>query len=183
MPITINGTGTISGVSATGLTTAQTVSASNITTGTLPKAQLPTGSVLQVVNGLYSTQVSTTSTTFVTTNLTATITPSSSSSKILAIYSFGDVGCIPPSDGAAFALYRNGSAIGQPLNSRVNYNDTSATESQMITAVSGTYFDSPSSTSALTYTIFVRNNSGGGTTTQVFRDGTQGSITLMEIAG
>ena len=183
MPITINGTGTISGVSATGLTTAQTVSASDITTGTLPKAQLPTGSVLQVVNGLYSTQVSTTSTTFVTTNLTATITPSSSSSKILAIYSFGDVGCIPPSDGAAFALYRNGSAIGQPLNSRVNYNDTSATESQMITAVSGTYFDSPSSTSALTYTIFVRNNSGGGTTTQVFRDGTQGSITLMEIAG
>ena len=43
MPITINGTGTISGVSATGLTTAQTVSASNITTGTLTAANGGTG--------------------------------------------------------------------------------------------------------------------------------------------
>jgi len=43
MPITINGTGTISGVSATGLTTAQTVSASDITTGTLAAANGGTG--------------------------------------------------------------------------------------------------------------------------------------------
>jgi len=165
-------------VAGTTVLTLPAVTGTVLTT-TSPKA----GNVIQVVNGVYSTQVSTTSTTFVTTNLAATITPTSSSSKILAVYSFGDVGCIPPSDGAEFALYRNSSAIGQPLNSRVNYNDTSASESQMITAVSGTYFDSPSSTSALTYTIYVRNNSGGGTTTQVFRDGTQGSITLMEIAG
>jgi hypothetical protein len=147
----------------------------------VPASGMPTGSVIQTVNALYSTQVATTSTSFVTTNLTATITPTSSSSKILVVYSLGDVGCIPPSDGAAFALYKNGSAIGQPLYSRVNYNDTSASESQMITAVSGSYFDSPSSTSALIYAIFFRNNSGGGTTTQVFRDGTQGSLTLLEI--
>ena len=43
MPITINGSGTISGVNATGLTTAQTVSASNITTGTLAAANGGTG--------------------------------------------------------------------------------------------------------------------------------------------
>jgi hypothetical protein len=43
MPITINGSGTISGVSATGLTTAQTVSASDITTGTLAAANGGTG--------------------------------------------------------------------------------------------------------------------------------------------
>lgn len=43
MPITINGTGTISGVSSTGLSAAQTVSATNITTGTLPLAQGGTG--------------------------------------------------------------------------------------------------------------------------------------------
>lgn len=46
MPITINGTGTISGVSATGITTAQTVSASNITTGTLPIAQGGSGTTI-----------------------------------------------------------------------------------------------------------------------------------------
>lgn len=43
MPITINGTGTIAGVSSTGLSAAQTVSASNVTTGTLPLAQGGTG--------------------------------------------------------------------------------------------------------------------------------------------
>jgi hypothetical protein len=148
----------------------------------IPKATLPTGSVLQVVNALYSTEFTTTSISFVTTNLTATITPTSSTSKILIVYALGDVGCVAPTDGAAFALYKNGSAVGQPLYSRVNYNDTSASETQMITAVSGSYYDSPSSTSALTYAIYVRNNASGGVTTKVFRDGTQGSITLMEIA-
>jgi len=48
MPITINGSGTISGVSATGLTTAQTVSASNITTGTLAVANGGTGTTVGV---------------------------------------------------------------------------------------------------------------------------------------
>jgi hypothetical protein len=148
----------------------------------IPKSTLPTGSVLQVVNALYSTEFTTASISFVTTNLTATITPTSSTSKILIVYALGDVGCVAPTDGAAFALYKNGSAVGQPLYSRVNYNDTSASETQMITAVSGSYYDSPSSTSALTYAIYVRNNASGGVTTKVFRDGTQGSITLMEIA-
>jgi len=41
------------------------------------------GHILQVVNGTTSTQVSTTSTTYADTGLTATITPSSTSSKIL----------------------------------------------------------------------------------------------------
>lgn len=93
MPITINGTGTISGVSATGLSSAQTVSASNITTGTLPKAQLPTGSVLQVVSAEYSTQVSiSNTTTWTDSGLSASITPTSSSSKILVIISPAGMG-------------------------------------------------------------------------------------------
>jgi hypothetical protein len=85
MPIIIDGTGTISGVSATGLTTAQTVSASNVTTGTLPYAQLPTGSVLQVVNASSTTNVTTTSTSLVTTGFSATITPKFSNSKVIAL--------------------------------------------------------------------------------------------------
>jgi hypothetical protein len=166
MPLILDGNGDITGLIA----------------GALPSTVIGAGGVLQVVNAFYSTELTTTSIIFVTTNLTATITPTSSSSKIFIVYAVGDVACIAPSDGAEFALYRNGSAIGQPLYSRVNYNDTSASETQLITAVSGSYFDSPSSTSALTYAIYVRNNASGGVTTKVFRDGTQGSITLMEIA-
>jgi hypothetical protein len=60
------------------------VAASTLTgTQTIPKATLPTGSVLQVVNVNYSTGTSTTSTSYVDTGLTATITPTSSTSKIL----------------------------------------------------------------------------------------------------
>jgi hypothetical protein len=43
MPITIDGTGTISGVSATGLTTAQTVTTSAITDASVTQAKLATG--------------------------------------------------------------------------------------------------------------------------------------------
>jgi len=43
MPIVIDGTGTITGVNATGISTAQTVNASNITTGTLASANGGTG--------------------------------------------------------------------------------------------------------------------------------------------
>ena len=44
---------------------------------------LSAGKVLQVVQGTYATQASTTGTTYVTTNLSASITPSSTSNKVL----------------------------------------------------------------------------------------------------
>ena len=47
-------------------------------TGTLPDANAPTGSVLQVVNANYGTTVVSSSATYADTGLTATITPTSS---------------------------------------------------------------------------------------------------------
>ena len=44
---------------------------------------MPTGSVLQVVQAEYSSETSSTSGTYADTGLTATITPTTSSSKIL----------------------------------------------------------------------------------------------------
>jgi hypothetical protein len=68
MSITLDGNGAITGLTATGISAVQ---------------QLPAGSVLQVVNAAYSTQVSNSSGTYVDTGLTATITPRFSTSKIL----------------------------------------------------------------------------------------------------
>ena len=48
---------------------------------------MPTGSVLQVVQATTSTKASTTSTSYADTGLTASITPSSSSNKVLVIIS------------------------------------------------------------------------------------------------
>ena len=59
--------------------------ASNISSGTLGKARLPTGSVLQVVQSTYSTATTIASTSFVDTGLSGSITPTSATSKILVL--------------------------------------------------------------------------------------------------
>ena len=70
MAVTINGSGTISGVSAGGYS--------------LTDADLPNGSVVQVVyaGDQPSSTLTTTSTSYVDTGISATITPSSSSNKV-----------------------------------------------------------------------------------------------------
>jgi hypothetical protein len=178
MPITINGSGTISGVNATGLTTAQTVSASNITTGTLPKAQLPTGNVLQVVQGTYSTNVTTSSTSLVDTGLTATITPTSASSKILVlVYQAGLNNGGNSSTGINTQLIRNGTSI-------YNFGKYSVYITSAVSlngGISGGYLDSPATTSAVTYkTQFLRQDGSGSVQVQAFGD--LSTITLLEIA-
>ena len=76
-------------VASTPTLTLPTVSGTFITTASsgqsIPKAALPTGSVLQVVSATYSTAVSITSTSYTDTGLQASITPTSSSSKILIL--------------------------------------------------------------------------------------------------
>jgi hypothetical protein len=61
-----------------------TQNTSAIISGKLPTAKLPAGAVLQVVSNTYqvTSQIDTLSTTFITTGLSGTITPTSSSSKI-----------------------------------------------------------------------------------------------------
>ena len=78
-------------VAGTTTLTLPTANGTLITTGStgqvIPRAALPAGTVLQVVNATYSTQVDTTSGSYVDTGLTASITPSSSTSKILVLVS------------------------------------------------------------------------------------------------
>jgi len=151
------------------------------TTGGTMRTTTTPGTILQVVNATYTTQLSTSSSSFVTTNLTVNITPASSSNKMLIMYTLGDVGTTNPNSGVSVALFKNGSQVGSQLYSRLSYVDTSATETQVIGLGPGHYYDSPATTSTLTYAIYF-NNAGGGTAT-VFRDNTYGSITVMEIAG
>jgi hypothetical protein len=64
----------------------EAVAASKLT-GQVPDANAPSGSVLQVVQGNTSTEVNTSGTSYVDTGLSASITPSSASSKILVLVS------------------------------------------------------------------------------------------------
>ena len=77
----------------------------------IESAGLGAGSVIQVVQNSYSTAVSTTSTSFVTSGLTATITPKFSTSKILFTGSL-QVGHASAT-GGALLFYRDGTQISR----------------------------------------------------------------------
>ena len=137
-----------------------------------------TGEVLQVVSNTYqvTSQIDTTSTTFITTGLSGTITPTSASSKILAISTF-DIKVQAGSTNLV-TFYKNGSNIvAQHLIQHSAAGDYIPATMQ--------YLDSPASTSALTYTVYFRSASGsytasfGGNSYTAFPIGV---VTLMEIA-
>jgi len=154
-------------------------------TGTqvIPKATLPTGSVLQVVNSAYSTQTTSTTTTFADTGLTATITPTSASSKILVLISHNGNLLIGGNNGIAWKLLRNGSQI-QYIDNISPFDNNAANVASSSCNVN--YLDSPATTSATTYKTQFSNRNGTGTVVTQYNagGGDQGTsyITLMEIA-
>lgn len=161
-------------------------SASNITTGTLPKAQLPTGSVLQVVQAYKTDAFTTTSSSYVDiTGLSVSITPTSSTSKILVMATINSDGYNAQ---ASFAMNRNGSLIGQStagttINgyaSSYGFGSGSAGYSMVIN-----YLDSPATTSSVTYKLQAARTFSGTVKVNVTEAGGFGmtsAITVMEIA-
>ena len=180
MPTIISGDGTITGLTSTGISAAQTVSASNITTGTLPFAQLPAGSVLQVVNASNSTNNTNGTNTYTDTSLTATITPKYATSKIWVFAVNNGVKKLTNNTYGGFQLLRNSTVIGTiegvgSTNSTANVGGFSPTFN---------YLDSPATTSAITYkTQFCSlNNTNVIYVNDYASAGTSSYITLIEIA-
>jgi len=157
-----------------------TIQNASLASGVPGKANLPTGSVLQVVNATYSTQTDTTSTSYIDTGLTASITPTSSSSKILVLVSqtglvkFGGSGNGPY---MSLRILRGGTEI-IIFERQILYN---ASTQEMNAASSTVYLDSPATTSSTTYKTQFRNASLAGTV-RICADTTTATITLMEIA-
>lgn len=132
-----------------------------------------TGSVLQVVQtATTSIFTGTTSSSFTNTGLTVSITPKFANSKILVtIYANINAG------GATsyFTIYRNSTNLGN--NNGFVENTISAAWLPM----SMCYLDSPATTSATSYTAYLRTTTG---TAYFGGDGSQTiTITAMEIAG
>jgi hypothetical protein len=150
-----------------------------ITNGKLVTAAQPVGAVLQVVQG-----VSTTATTIsggpTDTTLTATITPTSATSKILIIvnqlvYLYGGGG----DSGFQLFILKNGSTIYNNIFHSL-YIASSSGSPELITNYPITYLDSPATTSALTYKT--QATATGGATPSFQWATNQSTITLMEIA-
>jgi hypothetical protein len=160
------------------------------------------GKVLQVVQvaktDTYGETISgnTLSTTIVT-GLQPSITPASTSNKILVMVTLS-VGYASNStgDSLGFVIKRDSTAIGKGDSSGSRTSLTTASNFSstfQLEDLSMTFLDSPSSTSSLTYGISLFNGSGSSRTCLLNRDDRNddaayaargmSSITLMEIAG
>jgi len=166
------------------------LNAANINAGTLGKARLPTGSVLQVVSYTIPNSFQTNSTSFVTTGLQASITPTSASSKILVnvdINGSHKSGGASIGDYAFYALYKfiSGGSAAILRNIAIQGNISNGSNGGDIQSgtISVNYLDSPNTTTQTTYVIYTKSS---GTT--IYFSETPGdgqwtsSITLMEIA-
>lgn len=158
---------------------------------------LSAGKVLQVVSATKSDTASTNSGTAVTTGLSASITPSSTSNKVLVMvsFSYGSGADVNPS----FQLYRDSTAIhlGDAASNRVRtsvgtlYQGTAAANMHNGSINS---LDTPSSTSSITYALYYFRGYGGSSN-YVYLNRSSGdsdnnaykraisSMTLMEIEG
>jgi hypothetical protein len=176
MPVTINGSGLASGVT----------SVPNLATfpagPRLANVNMPVGSVLQVVANTTTTEVTTTSSTAVTTGFSATITPSSTSSKILICYG-GNVR-IPGTTGVICqtTIFRGGTNIAPNTSRGLTQLQNGSSATQFDTAQYACYLDSPATTSPTTYTVYFQIGNGYSGTVRWCVDGSYGGITLMEIA-
>ena len=138
--------------------------------------QASAGSVLQVVNATFTAQASTSSTSYVTTGYSASITPKFNNSKIFVVFN-GRTNIT--ASGINIAFYRGATNI-TGTTGYVNY--VSSGTQQNYTSLN--WLDSPATASATTYTIYF-SNSGSGTV-QINPNPTAdfpATITLMEIAG
>lgn len=168
-----------------------------VTAGSASALQASSARVLQVVQTTKTDTFTTTSTTDVAiTGLSATITPTNSSNKILVIINIGASGTTTADYGVYFSLYRNASlvtgAVGDAAGSRKlcsSASRNSTTTSYQSSSI--VFIDSPATTSARTYACYVSMESGGGNAC-INRSGTDSnsaqfprsisSITVMEIA-
>ena len=143
----------------------------------MTSASMPTGSVLQVVSDSHyhpTSHASTSSTSFVDSNLSATITPTSTSSKIMVLVTMGAQS--PSSGRGIFNAVRGSTELdgngwcGQE-ESAGNYNYGSW---------GANWIDTPSTTSATIYKVQVKATAG---TFYYHHAKYISSLILMEIAG
>ena len=140
------------------------------------------GKVLQVAVGTDSTIRTTSSTSYTTASntLSATITPSSTSNKVLCIITCGT---LQQNRAFDYTIARNGTRLTGDGNNGLYTREESRGEH-----ISIMYYDSPNSTSSLTYQLYVRENTNVGDGTAYINANdpsynVEGRCIVMEIDG
>jgi hypothetical protein len=204
MAITINGTGSITGLTAGGLPDGSIVagdlaSSLDLTGKTVTLPSGTGGKVLQVVQ---ASKTNTTSTlnqdSFTDLGLSASITPTSTSSNVLVLVSIGRVCCsISSLRLCPFRILRDATAIGtgvvDGVKLRSNFVISDSPDNNYGQGGAYQYLDSPSTTSATTYKIqwtgqagetwYLHRSSSNTDNTDTIHTRSASHIILVEVAG
>lgn len=135
------------------------------------------GKVLQVIQATHATSASSSSTSYADTGLSATITPSAASSKILIMTSF--------------MVHRTNANTGTGVNLKLLVGSTDILQYGYVLMLTNTtlaqyqlaafnYLHSPNTTSATTYKVQFANFAASAAV-EVFPGNTEGTMILMEI--
>jgi hypothetical protein len=158
---------------------------SGMTVASLPTTGSPPGifaggKVLQVVNADTASSANSTSTTYADTGLTASITPASTSNKVLVLVTQAGVGKSEANDTyCILQLNRDGTDI---LGFEKQAGFTLTSMRNLVGACSCSWLDTPSTTSTVVYKTRFRTYASGSAV-NVNSNGSTSTITLMEIAG
>ena len=181
--------------------TGGTISGSSIAatqlTGTVAAARLPAGTVLQVVSASTTSLGTSTSTSYADTGLTATITPSSASNKIMVFVSQSFQAITGEAVGYGYQVNAGVQLLRQSTTLITSDSDSGGKYSlgfgtgaapasgniALFTVWNMNYLDSPATTSAQTYKTQFAKGTSGLSTIYANGGGVRSSITLMEIAG
>jgi hypothetical protein len=133
------------------------------------------GKILQVVQGTDGGSVSSSSASYVSTGLTASITPSSASSKVLIIITT-NINTDSSSDGGKATIYRGDTSTGTNLAGADDWFQYFFDQDTLsYWPVNMSYLDSPNTTSSTTYTCAMKRMAGtvqasGGLQTMVLME-------------
>jgi hypothetical protein len=152
-------------IAGTTVLTLPTTSGTILTTASsgqsIPKAALPAGTILQVAQGTFNTYTTSTSTSYIDSGLSVSITPTSSSSKILIFVSqFLMIAGGNQGLDCYLNIVRNSTQVWETLQQAINTYATGGAAVEVGTFICLNYLDSPATTSAITYKTQVRKGTG-----------------------
>ena len=182
MPVTINGDGSISGLSVGGLGNGGIVDADSLASNAVTTAKLADGAATQIKRSFAvgeiiqtkfyqnKTQYSNNSNTTPTTIISGAITPTNSSNKILITY-HAQVAYTNGQKHCHVQILKGGSVISDARGNAGSTDNIDANGNKIVyiadtndnnrSGVSGSYSDTAGSTSAITYGVGININGSG----------------------